>query len=616
MATLTSGDSSEHRDRPQFSTAAATTETSSLLFPNSTSSHRNVRTPTVTYDSVLPREELWEAADEGILPPVTGERDAEEEEEEEEENESVASAHNEIAILALMQRLRFLFGLLTFPIVPLAIMAVVTLVWFLGTALLLDNAGSPRRLGVLHDTPRPARLPPCAHPLHAYAEVSLLLALYVPYHLSSTGPRARFVPPNSMATPRSLRRCHQIAKALALVYVYAGIALLQACDADPLPEGTTVTTLFPKAVLVVDGGAGGGEAMAATIHDTAIFGGGGGGNSCQATCPALTQSLTYYVATLELLILAMLLPLVCLPCVYLWMLRYATTTTNFASTSTDPQTLAGVLQDHYLLRRHNNNDDDDDTADDDHGLRYNHRRHRSTVVTAGEILQQLRSVRLVRDYPNVDSTGINHNEDDDDDDNDDHVDGKVRIVSLDDSGCVIKAKCNGALECCICMSDFYIGNSTEDNNDVEVGYITTAATMNENDAIVQTPTCGHLFHKNCIASWVGGRWEQQRRQIQQQHQQQQQLENDSNSTPRPNAGRTHPNDDDVHVVVGGVGDTTDNNNNTEGSAIWSANHLRVGRQRRARRTTCPLCRADLRRTSSGGGGGGRGGEFRTRYNTF
>jgi hypothetical protein len=134
-------------------------------------------------------------------------------------------------------------------------------------------------------------------------------------------------------------------------------------------------------------------------------------------------------------------------------------------------------------------------------------------------------------------------------------------------------------ECCICMCDFHISNEStmgDSNNsatsDIETGLCRPVSpceavavggdknegksktgtndsngidNKNSNDAamsddtIVRTLLCGHLFHRRCIASWVGGRWQQ-------------------NTTQR----RQHA--------------TSINN------------------QLRARRVTCPLCRRDLR----------------------
>ena len=47
-------------------------------------------------------------------------------------------------------------------------------------------------------------------------------------------------------------------------------------------------------------------------------------NSCAATCPNLYQALSVYVAMLEMFTFALILPLLFLPCIYLWFLRRAT----------------------------------------------------------------------------------------------------------------------------------------------------------------------------------------------------------------------------------------------------------------------------------------------------
>ena len=120
-------------------------------------------------------------------------------------------------------------------------------------------------------------------------------------------------------------------------------------------------------------------------------------------------------------------------------------------------------------------------------------------------------------------------------------------------------------ECCICMSEFIIKtedslcnheSNNKNNNDRTDNMIETSAdrdgVVNNNSSgdiptcVKKEPTivrtkCGHVFHHECLRSWVGGKW----------------TLNTNNSN--------------------------ENNNNQD---CW--------RQRKARKIYCPLCREDLR----------------------
>jgi RING-type zinc-finger len=98
---------------------------------------------------------------------------------------------------------------------------------------------------------------------------------------------------------------------------------------------------------------------------------------------------------------------------------------------------------------------------------------------------------------------------------------------------------NDVHECCICMNEYSVREepllfrptdadaATSSLVDVEAGQGGSFV-----DPVVRIPQCGHFFHQQCIAGWVGGAWQ-----------------------------------------PGDAG---------------------IERFRRAKRTTCPLCRKDLR----------------------
>jgi len=329
--------------------------------------------------------------------------------EEDSDDDNDDNDDEEDTITSLTRRLRCMFGIITWPIVPLGTLVALALVWMLYASLQdMDKS--------------------CSHPLHAYATASVILCCYAPLH---THLRSRLFSYNREVDgpqrPVHVRQFDQCFHTLTLVYVYMGIMLVQTCRSD---------------------------------NDNDV-------STCAATCPNLFPALRLYVTTIELFTLSLVLPLLCLPCIYLWFLQRATADAEALSILQDR------LRDEEALRRNGN---------------------------AHEILQQLQDVKLMVD-PRT-------------------IDGRIVLMLPHDSNDLSMAKdANDIKECCICMETFAI------QNDIETGQ------LNDDEAIVQTTTCGHVFHKRCIASWVGGRWES----------------NDESSNSR-----------------------------------------------RARRTTCPLCRNDLR----------------------
>jgi len=496
----------------------------------------------------------------------------------------------ENAIIRLARRLRCLFAAITWPIVPLGTVVALALFYMLYAAFVLRNDGTvwtptqaPQNSEQDGDDGTPEQ-EPCAHPLHAYAWVSLLLALYTPNHkrIRTRLFAAQHAAHTGDGRPPAVRRYDQIFHTLALLYVYAGITLVQTCNEDVLMDGSgggggDNAVVVAKAGATSDGGgdddptADGGTALLNDLHNYS--------NACQATCPALTEAVTLYVATLELFTLSLILPLLFLPCIYLWFLRQATS---------NQEALADLQQ------RLREDDEDDDFVFG--SLTGNSRRGGAATVTAEEILRRLQTIRLVR------------RQQDDDDDEDD----KVRIVSTDPAVRETWEAKEGARECCICMSDFYIHDEDDDdaiNND---GHDIEAANININnnssstadqEVIVRTAGCGHLFHEHCIANWIGGRWEQQS--------QSPRSSNSSNRLSRAARSPSHRGDAAAAAVAdngvaGGDAANTTEGNSRSGTSATTAERQRH-RQRRARRTTCPLCRADLRHGGSGD---------RTQYSTF
>jgi hypothetical protein len=410
--------------------------------------------------------------------------------------QGTAPNRDEDSITALTRRLRCMFTVITWPIVPLSVLVVLSFFYMVYGAVMDWQAS-------------------CSHPLHAYTAVSILMICYAPmhplaraylfgYHTNVDGP----------SRPLAVRRYDQIVHTLALLYVYAGITLDATCredltNATTTPLATATVSMISKMnsndtsmiPLALDGGAQ--ELLLDSSNSV---------NSCLATCPNLYPAVAGYVFTLEVLCWSLLLPLLCLPCIYLWFLRRAST------------------QAHSFAEFHERLRDDEDVR-------------RNGNILAETVMAQLQDVQLVRVHDDAEKDGVLI------------FPFQSGVVVSDYNSILSQGKdSNSVKECCICMSDFLIQeNNGADGTtcvdiDVDIETGATSTTTNPalpqspgsvsvlpetDDAIVQTKKCGHLFHKRCIASWIGGQWQ----------------------------GATHDGDDAA---------------------------------RRARRTTCPLCRNDLR----------------------
>lgn len=141
-------------------------------------------------------------------------------------------------------------------------------------------------------------------------------------------------------------------------------------------------------------------------------------------------------------------------------------------------------------------------------------------------------------------------------------------------------------ECCICMSDFPIHseadledglscvpcndhnhksiNATNKDHNNSDGSNSSDSDLDHSSSVVENlkeciivrTRCGHVFHKECLSGWIGGRWQ-------------------------------------LHSNV--VSPTATNNTNTAGDDTTPER-----RRRRARQTCCPLCREDLRPSAVSG----------------
>ena len=363
-------------------------------------------------------------------------------------NGATRDAREEGPVAQLTRRLRCLFSTLTWPIVPLGTILSLALLWVLYSGFVLDLRKS------------------CSRPLHWYAVGSLLFVAYAPHHpqvrnylfqysLERDGPQR----------PMAVRMYDQLFHTLCILYVYGGVTLLETCLEDTGKMKTDV--VYNKDDTLADGSA---------------------NNTCSATCPNLYQALSIYVTTLELFTFAIILPLLFLPCVYLWIIRRAS-----AEAEAFSQFQERLEEEEALLN--------------------------NGGITAQEIMDSLEKVKLVSK-------------------------SESGIILLPLSSPNVDVETNGrdgssARECCICMTEFEV----QYRGDIEAGQsyqnpsVSTENVASYDESIIVRTKCGHVFHGQCLAGWIGGRWE-------------------------PNEANAGANSDRP--------------------------------RRRARRTCCPLCREDLK----------------------
>lgn len=474
------------------------------------------------------------------------------------------SSSRDGAIGNLTRRLRCLFSTITWPIVPLGTIASLALLWVLYAASSLDLQKS------------------CSHPLHSYALVSLVLVAYIPNHSQVRShifqySRERDGP----IRPARVRVYDQFFHTICLLYVYTGVTLIQTCREDITVDKNSIYVAKND----ID-----------TPNESPL-------NTCEATCPNLFQALSVYVATLELFTFALILPLLFLPCIYLWFLQRATAEAD------DFALLQDRLQEEEALLSNGG-------------------------VTTGEILESLEVVKIVsrtKHKSTVNESSSSSSSLGDIDPEQQQLWIIPHSTTLDSS--VIGTK-SDAKECCICMSDFCVQKETDledglieenensrnnkdkdrpedyNNNhnivdcnsdddlstcltkefmselcvqketDLGVGLIEDNDKSNSKDkdrpeddnnihnigeddfstrltkeyVIVQT-RCGHVFHHACLKGWVGGMW---------------------NITSNNNSNNSNGNGN--------------SNSNEDSNQDW--------RQRKARKIFCPLCREDLRPSTS------------------
>jgi hypothetical protein len=159
---------------------------------------------------------------------------------------------------------------------------------------------------------------------------------------------------------------------------------------------------------------------------------------------------------------ALILPLLFLPCIYLWFLRRATAEAEAFTHLQDR-----LREEEALLS--------------------------NGGITASEILDSLEKVKLVS-RTHLDSSGATERQ----------------VWLMPDLATNVSGGTNSDIkECCICMTDFPV----QEEADIESGQDPTNSnnespqdSSSPEQGMVRTP-CGHIFHSECLYGWVGGRWQ-------------------------------------------------------------------------------------------------------------
>lgn len=367
--------------------------------------------------------------------------DVDEEDENQNQNggaNDVGEARIEDTVTGLTNRLRCLFVMLTLPILPLGSALALLLLFLMHAAFVSDSS---------HE---------CSHPLKAFALVSWVLCVYTPNHsvvklclFQYSRDRDGPMP------PRAVRIYDQLFHTLCLFYVYSGYTLVNSCRSDLIHSSTNAQ---PSSIV----------------------------NTCQETCPQLYKVTVIYVGTLQLFTFVLLMPLIFLPCIYLYILRRASNAATL---------LQQTIQGHQNL-----NDDDNDEHEES--------------VTAWDIINAMDTVQLIRpknsETNHSDTLQIqmmflpkkslsNQPKDQSDLGQNDHDQISHPQNIAEQVPHTICCDLQDVKDCCICMGEFTIIDDDTDETLNEVREVDTK------DEIVRTK-CGHLFHKSCIGRWIGGNW--------------------------------------------------------------------------------------------------------------
>lgn len=401
-------------------------------------------------------------------------------------NENDNENQLQVEILTLTNRLRILFFTLTLPIIPLGLLLTLFTLQLSYTSVTSPSC-SPN------------------HPLKLYTLLTIFMSIYTPNHKMIRSylfnyDRSR----DGNVRPTIVRIYDQCYHIGCVWYVYYGMMIVQNCNDDLVDVIMTTTTSTTTDPSIIES-----TTASSTMNKMESI--------CTVSCPDLFSTLVKFVLLLKIFFIVLLLPLICLPFVYFWIMRRLRTEEAW-----------------IRFGRAVNGNGTGDGDDDDR------------IVYAKEVMENLKDVILVPVRGGdgfITTTGSA---------GDDDSFQRVRIVKKKDGG-DHHDQCNhdeedplldhehtddekdvrdwdAVKDCCICMSEFGVthdditnGNIPNSSNRIKANRSLNndsnknlrrienqdSSTSNENPfqdlAIIQTK-CGHIFHKRCIQSWIGGNW--------------------------------------------------------------------------------------------------------------
>lgn len=197
-------------------------------------------------------------------------------------------------------------------------------------------------------------------------------------------------------------------------------------------------------------------------------------STCEDTCHDLYAATKAFVFLLQVFVIVLFLPLLCLPFVYLWIVRRVTTEEAWAR-----------------LGRAAAGDDEDGS------------------VLAKDIIDSFKEVTIFRVKDDDDDEGGAAGSTDTSTRDDDDFNVKLVIKTNKNNadieeggGATITEEIkewHSVKDCCICKGEFDIIETTSSQSDHKL------LPSDDDNPIVQTK-CGHLFHKKCLSGWVYGEW--------------------------------------------------------------------------------------------------------------
>ncbi len=381
------------------------------------------------------------------------------------DNNNPNALSEEIQILT--NRLRILFFTLTLPILPLGIILSLLILQLVYAASTSPSCG-------------------VGHPLRIYTFFTIIISTYATKHKAIRNwlfnyDRTR----DGMVRPRIVRIYDQCFHFLAIMYVYYGTVLVQSCQDDLVD-----VALYPQQLNGSMGENGAvpsatSDAMGVMNNTTLTE------STCAYSCPELFDSMQRFVFMLKIFVIVLLLPLVCLPFIYIWILRRINTEEAW-----------------LRFGREVNNGGD------------------GKIVLASEIMEELKDVVLV---PLREGHGSFDNENDafkrvriveksvlgmdKDGDNDSktessHHDEEDPLLISNEGDESQTKDWDTVKDCCICMCEFDFYDQSVNDDSVRQK---SSGDIKRKD-IVQTK-CGHIFHKSCIGSWIGGNWNEDQNRL-------------------------------------------------------------------------------------------------------